>query len=97
MHFMPLDMIRVHFFQPKCMNRHIQNIFFKLMGSKLSQFQPRLNKNTCVYRNPTLPKFTGETYDFLGFLEKNTIVCIVKGELPFTMNIIIFFPEKKNN
>ena len=45
----------------------------------------------------TLPKFTGENLAFFsGFLEKNTILCILKGEMPFKMHkIIIIFPEKK--
>ena len=34
--------------------------------SDLNQ-QLRPNKNTCVYGNPTLPKFTGETLIFFRF------------------------------
>ena len=44
--------------------------------------------------NPTLHKFTSEIY-FSGFLEKNIILCILKGEMPFKMHKSIFFPEKK--
>ena len=29
-----------------------------------------------------------------GFLEKKIILCIMKGEMPFKMHKIIFFPEK---
>ena len=32
---------------------------------------------------------------FLRFSGKNIILCILKGEMPFKMNKIIFFPEKK--
>ena len=45
---------------------------------------------------PTLPKFTGETDDFSGFLENYTILCILKSEMPFKMHKIIFFSRKKN-
>ena len=31
---------------------------------------------------------------FSGFLEKNIILCISKGILPFKMHKILFFPEK---
>ena len=34
---------------------------------------------------------------FSTFLEKNIILCILKGEMPFKMHRIIFFPETKNN
>ena len=32
---------------------------------------------------------------FSGFSEKNIISCILKGNLPFKMHKIVFFPEKK--
>ena len=46
----------------------------------------------------TLPYlFTGETQIFFqGFFEKDIILCILKGEMPFKMHKIIFFPEKNN-
>ena len=31
---------------------------------------------------------------FSGFLEKNIILCILKGEMPFKMHKLLFFPEK---
>ena len=32
---------------------------------------------------------------FSGFMEKNIILCILKGEMPFRMHKIIFLSEKK--
>ena len=54
-------------------------------------------KNACVKGNPTLPKFIGGNLEFFSdFLEKkNTILCILKGNMPFKMHKFIFFPEKK--
>ena len=31
-----------------------------------------------------------------GFQEETIIVCILKGEMPFKMHKILFFPEKNN-
>ena len=31
---------------------------------------------------------------FSDFLEKNIILCILKGEMPFKMHKIIYFPDK---
>ena len=38
-------------------------------------------KNACVQGNPTVPKFTSETYVF--FQDLNIILYILKGKMPF--------------
>ena len=63
-----------------------------LERAMLSYTYIRPNKNTCVSGNPTLPKFTGETYIFQIFW-KILILCILKSEMPFKW-IILFFSRK---
>ena len=59
----------------------------------------QIKKNTSVWGNPTLPKFTGETQIFFRFHGKKIIVCILKGKMkgkmPFKMHKIIFFSRIK--
>ena len=45
--------------------------------------------------NPTLPKFTGETYVCFWFSRKNINLYILKDKMTFNMHIIIFFPPPK--
>ena len=58
----------------------------------------RPNKKIPVFRL-TLPNLNllVKPRIFSGFLVKNIILCILKGEMPFKMHeITFFFPEKKN-
>ena len=56
-----------------------------------------LNKKNTMFRvtGPYLNLLVKLRF-FLGFLEKNIMLCILKGELPFKMHEIIFFPRNKN-
>ena len=59
--------------------------------------QPKAKWKIHVFRVTTLPKLTVETLNvFQVFWGKNIILCILKGEMPFKMYKIIFFPKKKN-
>ena len=44
---------------------------------------------------PIFFKFSGKKYNFIHFERQNIISCILKGELPFKMQEIIFFIQEK--
>ena len=46
----------------------------------------------CVSGNLS-ENFRWDKYTYFFFLEKNIILCILKGILPFKMHAIIYFPE----
>ena len=54
----------------------------------------RPNRKIRVKGNSTLPKYTGETYNFFRFSGKNTILCILKGNFWKKYNFMLF--ERQN-
>ena len=66
------------------------------MYGEVSSYKAKFNKKIPVFRvaQPNLNLLVKPRI-FLRFSEKNIILCILKGKMPFKMHKIIFFSRKK--